>query len=78
MPPVSDDRCQLVLILRLAILFHRNRMDGDFPQLALSWEQDGFQLLLEPDWLKNNPLTEAELTNEITYWKDIGISLDVH
>ncbi len=78
MPPVSDDRCLLVLILRLAILFHRNRMDGDFPQLALSWEQDGFQLLLEPDWLKDNPLTEAELTSEIAYWKDIGISLDVH
>jgi exopolyphosphatase / guanosine-5'-triphosphate,3'-diphosphate pyrophosphatase len=78
MPPASDDRCLLVLILRLAILFHRNRMDDDFPQLALSWGQDGFQLLLEPDWLKDNPLTEAELTSEIAYWKDIGISLDLH
>ncbi len=75
LPAVADDMCLLILILRLAILFHRNRLDDDFPKLDLYWSPSGFDLHIEPGWLQHNPLTQAELDNEVTYWKEIGINL---
>ena len=77
LPAVTDDRCLLVLILRLAILFHRSRLDDSQPQLDLSWHEDGFGLVLEPGWLADNPLTQAELASEVAYWQDIGIPLSI-
>ncbi|MES2552770.1 MAG: exopolyphosphatase [Pseudomonadota bacterium] len=73
--PVANDISLLILILRLAILFHRNRLDDDYPKLDLYWGPSGFDLHIEPGWLVNNPLTRAELDNEVDYWKEIGISL---
>jgi exopolyphosphatase/guanosine-5'-triphosphate,3'-diphosphate pyrophosphatase len=70
---VDDDRCALVLILRLAILFHRNRLADSTVQLQLSRDKHGFDLRLQPDWLEDNPLTAAELENETAYWEEIGV-----
>ncbi|MEO8417968.1 MAG: exopolyphosphatase [Methylophilaceae bacterium] len=75
LPGLEDDRCLLVLILRLSILFHRNRLDDSYPQLDLVWGEDGFRLQIQPGWLKDNPLTQAELASEVAYWQDIGVSL---
>lgn len=75
LPGLEDDRCLLVLILRLSILFHRNRLDDSHPQLGLEREEDGFELQIQPGWLKDNPLTDAELASEVAYWQDIGVSL---
>ncbi len=74
-PPVTDDRCALAMVLRLAVLFHRNRMDNNPPQLRLSWGRVGFSLKLEAGWRAQNPLTEAALLAEVGYWKDVGIVL---
>lgn len=76
-PTISEDRCVLILILRLAILFSRNRLDNNPPQLELTWKKDGFDLELEQGWLSENPLTEAELSSETGFWKDIGIELSL-
>lgn len=73
LPSADDDRCVLVLILRLAILFHRNRLADNTAQLKLSRGKGGFQLHIQPGWLEDNPLTAAELDSEIAYWDDIGI-----
>ena len=75
LPGLEDDRCLLVLILRLSILFHRNRLDDSHPQLGLAWREDGFGLQIQQGWLEDNPLTDAELASEVAYWQDIGISL---
>lgn len=75
MPPMSDDRCLLVLILRLAILFNRSRSDSAKPALILSANLHGFNLEIDADWLNHNPLTKAELLNEIDYWENINITL---
>lgn len=75
LPAVTDDTCLMVLILRLAILFHRNRLDDNCPQLNLYWGSSGFDLHIVPGWLENNPLTQAELNNEVAYWKEVGINL---
>ncbi len=77
LPPLSDDRCLMILILRLAILFHRNRLSDSQPKLKLGINSKGFDLQVQAGWLAGNPLTEAELNNEVAYWKDAGIALDV-
>lgn len=75
LPPVADDRCAMVMVLRLAVLLHRNRQDGALPTLKLGWNHNGFSLALDADWLADNLLTEAALKAEVAYWKDAGISL---
>ncbi|GAB7563827.1 exopolyphosphatase [Methylobacillus methanolivorans] len=73
----NQDRLLLVLILRLAVLFHRNRQPDNRPDLVLSITKTGYQLEIDSDWLKENPLTEAELLNEVAYWKEVGLSLSL-
>jgi len=77
LPPVQDDRIKLIMVLRLAVLFQRNRMELVIPYLKLSLNDDQFELKLPTDWLLQNPLTEAELEAEIGFWKDAGVVLKV-
>jgi exopolyphosphatase/guanosine-5'-triphosphate,3'-diphosphate pyrophosphatase len=77
MPLLSEDRTVLVMIFRLAVLFHRNRLDITAPELNLAWHKAGFGLDVEPGWLAKNPLTDAELASEIVYWKDLNIDLSL-
>ncbi len=76
LPPAHDDRVALIMTLRLAVLFHRNRMDAELPELKLSLVRaGGFKLQIQAGWLADNPLTEAELAAEAAYWKDANIAL---
>ncbi len=77
MPTLSDDQSLLVMIFRVAVLFHRNRLDITPPELNLAWHKAGFGLDVEPGWLAKNPLTDAELASEVSYWKDINITLSL-
>lgn len=77
LPASSDDRCAMILVLRLAILFNRNRLDEHSPPLRLGWHSKGFTLEVSPGWLDSNPLTQAELGNEVAYWKEAGVELRV-
>lgn len=77
MHSMSQDHRLLVMILRLAVLFHRNRQDITSPELNLSWSKSGFGLDVEKSWLSENPLTKAELSAEVNFWKDININLDI-
>ncbi len=63
----------LVLALRLAVLFCRNRMEPDFPrEMHLEAIGNGFQLTLDKSWLAHNPLTQTALESESKDWKAIG------
>lgn len=75
LPPLQDDRITLMLVLRLAVLFHRNRMDTPLPELSLIHESSYFVLGIPASWLADNPLTEAELTAETGFWADVGVTL---
>jgi exopolyphosphatase / guanosine-5'-triphosphate,3'-diphosphate pyrophosphatase len=77
LPPLHDDRIALIMILRLAVLFHRNRMESVLPNLKLFLKDAQFDLKLPVDWLAQNPLTEAELEAEVGLWKDAGVELRV-
>lgn len=75
LPPMNDDRCLLILILRLAILFNRSRSEASKPSIQLSANLHGFNLSVDAQWLLQNPLTKAELISEVSYWKDVNIAL---
>lgn len=75
LPSVADERCAMVMVLRIAVLMHRNRQDSALPPLKLSWNRNGFILELDAGWLANNLLAEAALKTEVAYWRDAGISL---
>lgn len=76
-PSLSDDHTVLLMIFRLAVLFHRNRLHITPPELNLAWHKAGFGLDVEPGWLAKNPLTDAELASEVVYWKDLSIELSL-
>lgn len=75
LPSFEDDRCLLVLVFRLAVLFNRKRLDDDMPTVVLTRAKSGFELSLSADWLAQNPLTSAALQNEIACWQEAGITL---
>lgn len=75
LPAVGDDRISLIMVLRLAVLFHRNHMDVDMPPLKLSRNENVFRISLSGEWLAESPLTATELEAEVGYWKDIGVNL---
>ncbi len=71
-----DDQL-LVMSLRLAALFYRNRSDVVLPRMTAQLQDEKFSLALEAEWLKKNPLTEAALQEEVKQWKSQGISLRI-
>ena len=76
--PTHNDHLALIMTLRLAVLFHRNRMETVPPKLEFLWGHNGrFKLTIASGWLAENPLTEAALAAEVSYWKDINITLTV-
>jgi len=77
LPPLDDDRITLILVLRLAVLFHRNRMDTPTPELSLFRERSSFVLGIPASWLAANPLTETELAAETGFWADAGVTLKI-
>lgn len=78
MPDFEDDRCLLLLIFRLAVMFNRKRLDEEVPQLGLYWTKSEFQLEVCAEWLAQNPLTASALQNEINLWRDVSITLTLN
>jgi len=67
----------LAMSLRLAVLFYRNRSDCTLPALHGNFSGKKFNLSIDPDWLAQNPLTEAALQDEVKQWKALGMGLQV-
>ena len=67
----------MVLALRLAILFYRNRSDVRLPRFKLRWSGKGFVLRLDKAWLEQNLLMETMLAAEAKEWKTVGLGFKV-
>ena len=67
----------LALCLRLAVIFHRSRRTLKLPRLALSREDAGFRLRIEPGWLEDQSLIAVALEGERAQWDSVGLSFDV-
>jgi exopolyphosphatase/guanosine-5'-triphosphate,3'-diphosphate pyrophosphatase len=67
----------LLVALRLAALLHRSRSEVRLPAIHASRKKSTFTVELDGRWLASNPLTAAELRDEIKNWNKLGIELSV-
>ncbi len=66
-----------LLALRLAALLHRSHSEVRLPAMHASKKKSTFTVELDVRWLAANPLTAAELRDEIKAWNKLGIELSV-
>jgi exopolyphosphatase/guanosine-5'-triphosphate,3'-diphosphate pyrophosphatase len=76
--PWNDYAPVLVIILRLAVILHRNRHTPTLPEFSLTLDKKQFKLEFPKHWLKKYPLTEADLQLEAEYLNNAGYKLNYH
>lgn len=74
-PPWNQLSERLIVVLRLAVLLHRNRGDSNPPRLTLVPRGRGINACFKVRSLRNHPLTEADLQQEQGHLKGQGIAL---
>ncbi len=67
----------LTVLLRLAVLLHRSRSDAPLPQIHLSARGRALEIRFRLRSLRNQPLTAADLTDEVQFLRAQGIRLRV-
>ena len=67
----------LVMSLRLATLFCRNRSEVEPPLLQVRFSGTKFHLVMPTGWLASNPATHAALQEEIQQWKIFKFSMQL-
>ena len=67
---------RLCTLLRLSVLLHRNRSRSNQPVIGASASKKSISLDFPSGWLKNHPLTLADLDNEKKYLKSAGLKLE--
>lgn len=65
----------LLFVLRLAVIFHRERLAIEEPKVVITWKEKEIELALENEWVKQHPLTRADLVVEQRYWAKNGYHL---
>ncbi len=77
---ISDDSpiIKLTILLRLAVVLKRNRMDEPMPKCRLSVTDSGVELTLDSVWLKKHRLTVLDLEQEIAYLRSAPFQLTVN
>ena len=75
-----DEAKQLMclgVLLRLAVLLHRNRMPDALPQVEVGAGEDAIRLAFPSGWLDDHPLTRLDLSEEAGYLRAIPLELTV-
>ncbi|MYD43851.1 MAG: Ppx/GppA family phosphatase [Gammaproteobacteria bacterium] len=67
----------LCVLLRLAVMFKRNRADDALPKLRLAVRDQACELSIDRDWLNGHPLTRMDLEQEAQYLAEVGLELTV-
>ncbi|MCL4135298.1 UNVERIFIED_CONTAM: hypothetical protein GTU68_038886 [Idotea baltica] len=65
----------LIVLLRLAVLLNRDRVDNEFPLKTIEAKQNEITLEFEQGWIEQSPLTQIDLEQESDYLKAIDIKL---
>ncbi|WP_432468505.1 Ppx/GppA phosphatase family protein [Agarivorans sp. Z349TD_8] len=76
-PLRNSDLLKACLILRLSVIFSRGKRAQSLPDIQFRAAEQQMSLLIEQQWLQNNPLTRADLENEQQYLSVINYKLDV-
>jgi exopolyphosphatase/guanosine-5'-triphosphate,3'-diphosphate pyrophosphatase len=74
--PWQEDAPYLTLILRLAVLLHRNRHEYFLPQFSININKCKIELRFPQGWLAQSPLTYADLQHEAEYLKPARFKLE--
>jgi exopolyphosphatase/guanosine-5'-triphosphate,3'-diphosphate pyrophosphatase len=77
LPPWDSTALRLIVLLRLSILLHRGRSPTALPKIELSATPNSLVLRFPGRWLKEHPLTTADLHQEIDYLKSHGFRMRV-
>jgi exopolyphosphatase / guanosine-5'-triphosphate,3'-diphosphate pyrophosphatase len=77
LPPWEHIALRLIVVLRLAVLLHRGRSPTALPNIELAATPNSLVLRFPGRWLKEHPLTTADLHQEIDYLKSHGFRLRV-
>jgi exopolyphosphatase / guanosine-5'-triphosphate,3'-diphosphate pyrophosphatase len=76
-PPWDRSAVYLILLLRLAVLLHRGRSPTALPPIELSVTPRSIEVRFPARWLKDHPLTSADLQQEVDYLRAGGYRLRV-
>jgi len=68
----------MIVILRLAILIHRDRVAKKIPPIDISDDNGDAQIQFDQEWLSRHPLTEAELVQEVNYLKALDLKININ
>jgi exopolyphosphatase/guanosine-5'-triphosphate,3'-diphosphate pyrophosphatase len=69
LPPWDRDAIFLIVLLRLAVLLHRGRSATALPDIELTARPRTLEVKFPGRWLKDHPLTAADLQQEIDHLK---------
>ena len=76
-PPWDRSALYLMVLLRLAVLLHRGRSSTALPAIELSATARSLEVRFPPGWLREHPLTSADLQQEVDYLRMSGFRLRV-
>ena len=68
---------KLLVLLRLATLFHRTRHCADAPPFSVDLSDSTIALTICDQWLDEHPLTRADLEDEVATLNGIGFQLEI-
>ena len=73
------DRCAsyLIVLLRLAVLLHRGRSPAALPTIELKVTPRSLEIEFPARWLRDHPLTAADLLQETEYLRLANFRLRV-
>ena len=77
-PPWDSRGLYLMLILRLAVLLHRDRSETPIPEVTLVGRPRTLELRFRVRSFRDHPLTAADLNDEIDYLRTQGLRLRVY
>ena len=78
LPPWDRRAIFLIVLLRLAVLLHRGRGNASLPDLELIPRGRSLEIRFPVRWLKDHPLTVADLTQEIALLRGADFRLKVY
>jgi len=76
-PPWDRSALYVIVLLRLAVLLHRGRSPTALPPIELSATPRSLEMEFPARWLKDHPLTSADLQQETEYLRASGFRLRV-
>ena len=77
LPPWDRRVIYLIVLLRLAVMLHRGRGITPLPQLELVARGRSLEVRFPGRWLREHPLTVADLTREVDLLKDADFRLKI-